>query len=320
MTYTEEQSLQMRARTPEDILAIVPVVLGFAPEESVTMLSTGYQRMHARVDLPESPEHQREVARALLQPCRRHGITKVALVFHAVDAEPAGSCARLICNAFADADIEVAQALRADGQRWFALDPDNGRQAVGVAYDISAHPFIAQAVLRGEVVFTSRQAMAESLDPDPARVKAVSRLLPGVPPHPPDSEPAWVSRLMAGCLAEDRPPSDAEVARLLAALPQPAVRDTVWQVLNLTQAAAQVRFLSHVLVASPPQLRSRPAALVAFAAWLAGNGALAWCALDRIDPGTEDHVIANMTRQLLEHAIPPSAWERTARFADPAPR
>ena len=44
----------------------------------------------------------------------------------------------------------------------------------------------------------------------------------------------------------------------------------------------------------------------------AGDGALAWCAVDRgreVDP---DHSLAGLVADLLEGAVPPTAWERRA--------
>ena len=44
----------LTARTPEDVLAVVPVVLGFEPTESMVMLTFGSDPpFHARVDLPD---------------------------------------------------------------------------------------------------------------------------------------------------------------------------------------------------------------------------------------------------------------------------
>ena len=48
------QSTTMTARTPEDVLAVVPVVLGFEPHDSLVMLTFGADPpFHARVDLPD---------------------------------------------------------------------------------------------------------------------------------------------------------------------------------------------------------------------------------------------------------------------------
>ena len=58
----------MTFRTTEDVLAAVPVLLGFEPSESVVMLTFGgRETFHARVDLPppDEPEGLDEVVRLI---------------------------------------------------------------------------------------------------------------------------------------------------------------------------------------------------------------------------------------------------------------
>ena len=60
---------------------------------------------------------------------------------------------------------------------------------------------------------------------------------------------------------------------------------------------------------TPNDLQVVPASLLAFAAWLAGHGALAWCALDRailVDP---DYAMARLVGTALEQALAPNVWE-----------
>ena len=45
--------------------------------------------------------------------------------------------------------------------------------------------------------------------------------------------------------------------------------------------ATYVEFWSDVVRRTPDELVPGPASVLAFAAWLAGDGALAWCAVDR---------------------------------------
>jgi hypothetical protein len=62
--------------------------------------------------------------------------------------------------------------------------------------------------------------------------------------------------------------------------------------------------------------------VLAFAAWLAGDGALAWCAVDRCQAVEPDHSLAGLVAQLLESATSPDDWEvlrpRLGGTADPA--
>ena len=48
--------------------------------------------------------------------------------------------------------------------------------------------------------------------------------------------------------------------------------------------------------------------LTAFAAWQAGHGALAWCALDRCFEVEPEHALAKGLAECLTRAVPPSAW------------
>ena len=66
--------------------------------------------------------------------------------------------------------------------------------------------------------------------------------------------------------------------------------------------------------------------MLAFAAWLAGDGALAWCAVDRCRESAPTHSLAALVAQLLDSAMSPDRWEvlrpelgpRSDRTADPA--
>jgi len=49
--------------------------------------------------------------------------------------------------------------------------------------------------------------------------------------------------------------------------------------------------------------------VTAFCAWQAGDGALAWCALDRCFAVADDHALGRCLAECLTRAVPPSAWE-----------
>jgi hypothetical protein len=61
---------------------------------------------------------------------------------------------------------------------------------------------------------------------------------------------------------------------------------------------------------APPDLVAPAASVLAFLAWLAGDGALAWCALDRAGEGERPCSLADRVAQALERALPPSVWDR----------
>ena len=99
MTTTAPPTLT--AKTPEDVLAAVPLVLGFVPEESVVMLTTGaVHPFHARLDLPRTGRDRRAAAESLVGPAVRHRAGRVMFVMYTADASSARSSARVLVRAF----------------------------------------------------------------------------------------------------------------------------------------------------------------------------------------------------------------------------
>lgn len=292
------------ARDPVDVLAVVPVVLGFEPSQSVVMLTFGSARQfHARLDLPAADASDAEVDAAtarLVAPVVHHEVPRVLLVVYTDDAERGRRCARSLVDAFAGAGVTVLETIRADGRRhWPALGP-----GAGTAYDISAHPVRAHAVLDGRVTHRSRDDLAATLDPERAGRDDVAQALD----HQSVLSADQVAELLARCVPADLVAGPDEVAALVQAVADPAVRDVAWLMMTREQASAHVAFWSDVVRRTPDSWVPGAAAVLGFAAWLSGSGALAWCAVDRclgLDP---DHVLGGYVAQLLERAVPPHEW------------
>ena len=86
------------------------------------------------------------------------------------------------------------------------------------------------------------------------------------------------------------------------------VRDVAWSLMSREDARRHVEVWRDVVRRCPTELLAAPASLLAFAAWLAGDGALAWCALDRSALADPDYRMAGLVAHTLEHALPPSTW------------
>ncbi|MBI2244574.1 MAG: DUF4192 domain-containing protein [Nocardioides sp.] len=309
-------STAMTARTPEDVLALVPVVLGFLPSDSVAMLTFGSRRpFHARIDLPPTRAEIPDAVATLLEPARAHGVGQAVFVIYSDDERLAAAVSRALCRSFTDVGVQVIWSLRADGSRWYAAHGSNpGVPAWGVPYDLSAHPFLAQAVLDGRVLHGSREELRHTLDADVERTSRVIAALAELAgaPQPRAEESIWARDLVVRHTGAGSAPEDAEVARLLRGLLDIEVRDAAWSPLERVGAHEHVRFWTDVVRRTPVPLLAAPAALLAFAAWQAGHGALAWCALDRSAEADEDYSLAALVAQALEHAVPPEAWQERA--------
>ena len=288
-------------RTPEDVLAAVPVLLGFEPSDSVVMLTFGgRETFHARVDLPP-PRQLDEAVQLLWEPALVHGVEQVLFVVYSTRARLAEQLLDRLGERFASSGIRVVSFLRADGRHWFLPG------CPGVPYDVGAHPFRVRSVVEGQVVSTSRDALAARLAPG-SGVGAVAEARTRVAAYDATESVASVWRaLERGRLDDD------DLTGVLQGMCDLAVRDATWGSMTRDDAPHHVVLWTDAVQRSPDDLVGGPAAVLALAAWLAGNGALAWCAVDRCVASDPDNSLAALVGDLLSRAVPPSSWERSWR-------
>lgn len=307
------------AATPDDIAAFVPLALGFVPARSVVMISVGTSGLHARVDLPHDPDDVDDVVEALLRPARRHRLQAVLFVVYDDDTTVADEAAWALHEAFEAAGISVRETLRIHDDQWYAVLPGAPLAAYrGVRFERRDHRFTAQGVFDGRVTHASREALADTLTPDPAAVAATRELLATAHPVP----VGGLRDLVGRHLASGSRFTDAELAAVAVTVVSGPRRDEVWAWLDRASGARAASLWSDALRRLPDSHVAAPAAVLAFAAWLSGDGALAWCAVDRCRAAEPDHSLAGLVAGLLESATSPAAWEtlrpQLGGAADPA--
>lgn len=171
-------------------------------------------------------------------------------------------------------------------------------------YDVSAHPFVAEAILRGHVVHGSRAELAARLRPDPDEVALVER----AEPQPP-ATPVWVHDTLERHLAAGSRLAPAEAARLLVALADLDCRDAAWARMRRERGREEIELWVDLVRRCPEPLVGHAAAVLGFAAWVAGDGALAWCAVDRSTLADPGHSLARLVSELVASATSPDQWE-----------
>lgn len=310
------------ARSPVDLVAVVPYLLGFHPADSVVLLTFGPgEAFHARVDLPDSPVGQQEVVTMLAGVAGQHRVGRAAVLLYTGDPASAHSFHDLVVPALLAAGTEVIDVIRVGPDRFHsACDVDDP----GTAYDLSTHPFTAEQVLEGKVTHRSRADLAATLDVvDTADARAVAeaadrfddelhgvaqfvqvlRLRRELADHG-----RWVRRTIRRHVRLGTPLSVDDAGRLLLLMSLVQVRDVAWAEMSRPAARRHVELWRDLLRRCPADLVPPAASLLAFAAWLAGDGALAWCALDRSAEVDPEYSLADCVAGLLEHAVPPSVW------------
>ena len=318
------------ARTPTDLLAIVPVVIGFHPEDSAVLLTFGSEEprkgravagsdaVQARVDLPVVEAEQRAVAEMLRDVVARHRVRVAALVLYSEDAEVSASFADLLVPGLLADGVDVIDVLRVDGERFFCVaDPAD----VGVPYDLQTNPMTLAGVLDGRVVLESREALRDTLvGTDPAETQQVADAadvfldsladvaLPADPVTSLAPHARWVQRTLARRLEHPDRLTATEAGRLLVLLSLDPVREVAWSAITRANATAYADFLRALIRRTPAELEAGVGSLLGLAGWLSGDGALAWCALDRSLAASPDDRLSHHVAALLETATPPSVW------------
>ena len=304
-------------RDPADLIALVPGFFGFHPERAIVMLSVGRggPPCHARIDLPADRAEHAALVDHLAGVALRNGTSALTFLLYTDDAPLADAFSRVARRRMRQVHLPVMGVFRVDAQRWWRIDGPPGSGEHGTPYDVSVHPFTAQTVVDGTVVLDSRDELAATLAAIPAEVERVAghaeERAAAMSGRRSDLvlEGRWVRRRVREFLDEGRPLGAADVARLLVDLGVDLeVRDVAWAEMERANARRHVDLWRDVVRRSPDHLVAAPAALLGFAAWLSGNGALAWCAVDRCQAASPGYSMAGLLTQALAGGLPPSAW------------
>ena len=308
------------ARNPTDLIAVVPAVLGFHPQDSVVLLTFGPPEgaFHARVDLPVEADEQDAVAGVLLDAVLANQARRAAVLIYTDDVEAANAQAEVLLARLLEHAVEVIDVLRVDDDRWHRV-PEDG--SPGTPYRLDTHPFTAQRVFEGQVVHRDREELQDSLigtdEEDSVDValaatrfadlvagsrKAAHRFL--------RSEARWLQQRIRSRI-DDRQQLDArDAGRLLVLASLVPTRDVAWAEISRANSGGHVDLWRELVRRSPRDLLPGPASLLAFAAWQHGDGALAWCAIDRCLEVDPDYTLAHYVAEVLNHAVPPTVWQQ----------
>ncbi len=304
MSISEPQP-RLAVHNIEDLVGLVPYLIGFHPEESLVaiVIEAGRVEVTARVDLAAvsgtgSPD---ELVTRLFE--RYPGAGGWFIAYTDDDAlawEVLEGCAELV------GFVRLQRLLQVGSASWRADTPDGPTgEITGAVTKIAA-----EAAVLGLPARSSRKDLAASIS------------------GPPDSETDHLvagfevaagellrlgargrRRLLRRLLATDRPPEVVDCIRLalLAGLPDGQIRvlrhltrETAGQQLALWTRVVRYTLVSH----QPPAL-----GLLGMAAWQNGDGALQMVCLERLDRLDPLAPIAALLDWLNATVVPPSDWE-----------
>ncbi|HEU0103984.1 MAG TPA: DUF4192 domain-containing protein [Mycobacteriales bacterium] len=323
----------LTCRDPGDLAALVPRLVGFAPSESLVVLSLRGPRrrigLTVRADLADVPLLIRQIGEGLV----RDGARAAVLVVHShepgVDGHPWSELVSEVEQALAGRGIEVTEALLVRGGRWWSYSctapccPPTGRPVdTGSALVTAA---ASEQAYDGRAVLASREELVASVAPQPPLGAALARrlqaqarqALEGRRPagRRGDAELDRWRRALDSWESRPAPLPPADAAALALALHVVEVRDAVlsWSGPRRDALLGLLGQLSRGVV--PPD-DAPLCAVLAGVAYAHGNGALALVAVQRAlstDPG---YGLAQLLLAALDGLLPP-AQVRAALAAGP---
>jgi len=168
-------------KSPHELLAIVPFVLGFRPTNSIVVLCLTDHRLGLtqRLDLPR-PEHARQVALALMPSLVVEDPDSVVVIGyenHAGDSEPA---LEALTAALQYREVEIHDRIIVQNGRWRSLDCHNrdccAPEGSPVPEPADVPGIVAEFVGQGISPHPDREALAQQLEAGPEAV-AVAKVL-----------------------------------------------------------------------------------------------------------------------------------------------
>ena len=298
-----------------DLLGVIPHLLGFHPTESVVFIVIDQTRVEltARADLAElQPAGHIEllVDRLLV----RWPAARVWVVAYS-RSEQVGW--RVLRRAAAHLAHAVAGEPICVSGRWYRVgDIDAPRHA----HDPASSQSAASATVHGLQARPSRSVLRRSVQIDPdqayeaecAWLAATERLQNLAS----DARPAaMVTALRAGLSNPARLTRD-ELVWLATLCLDPDARDRALIAITHDNAEACVELWVLVVRACPMGLQGHALALVGWAGWVSGNGALQCVCLEELDAIQASLPLQRMLNDLNQAIVPPSFWtELRAKLA-----
>jgi len=319
---------------PADLLQAVPYLLGFHPVDSLVLigLDGAHLVVTARMDLGDVAEPA-AVAHTL-GAMKRGGATRVVFVVYDSDAaarRPSwGGLAAALQEDCDQAGCGLSDVLRVvDGHWWSLLCTDSHCcPAGGNALPDGPSPFVAAATYAGVVALPDRQALADTLQPQPAARRATLRPLLGehelaaVRATGDGTGRRYERELLRALFAAARRAtaagagpdsatgvsaselSDAELASHAVALTALSVRDAIW--LAIDDGRLDGRSLWREMARRlPAPYDAPPLFLYGWASWRDGNGSLALIAAERAIESDRQYTAADLLLATLSHGLDP---------------
>lgn len=299
----------------DDMLALIPYLLGFHPLQSLVVMMLRGQRvvLTARIDLPQSMAECEQVTDHFARIAVRHDADDCLVAVYSTEWEHA----HLVLTTLAVSDdLPVVAALHCDEGLYRVMAPDGAMEGP-YDFDPRASAAAAAAVVAGLVVAPDRESVAARIEAGPQEL--IDRVVTAAEevdlPDEHDERRELMDRTVTRCLPEEDAVaelSDGDCALLGLLCLDLEVRDVAWLRMERDTASRHLALWTEVARRVPAVLTAAPVCLAGMASWLDGDGALAWCCADRAEEEHPGYGLAGLLGEILSAAVHPGAWHELA--------
>lgn len=311
---SDRKPTHVKVSSADDLLGLVPYLLGFHPAESLVLLllRDGRVLLTARVDLP-TPGDAAAVVDHLLRLTEQNAASAEVLIGYGARAEATRAVLEVAMQSF-DTHRLLDAICVAEG-RWWSLKGDHGRCLdEGNLYEVRAHPMAAEAVYAGLTAAVDRQQIEERVQGpaisewDALEAEFGAELLrldasDGTARH------RRISAAVRAFLDSPRRLADAECAELALLAAQVEVRDVAWSLMTRHDIDLHVDLWTQVVSRTIAPWELAPLCLLGMAAWISGNGALQNCCADRARRADPAYSMTGLLDEINRRALPPTVWD-----------
>ncbi|MEU0494460.1 DUF4192 domain-containing protein [Mycobacterium sp. NPDC006124] len=311
---------------PAALLAALPAVLGFVPEDSLVLVTfeDGQLGCVMRMDLCD------DVADPLDQMVDVAATSGSAAAVAVIVDEDGAACrmcvgdhqwwAAMLDAQLADRGVELLATYVVDrleaGGRWHRADGEPGS---GTVDDPMSSPMAAAAVLDGRRLYARRTELQAVVAVDPVRAEGLRMALLRAE-HDGELRPDADARhdvehamAVARGLSEGMLPGDDDLAAVGCAVADTRVRDTLYA-LAVGREADRAEALWALMARSlPDPWRVEALVLLAFSAYARGDGPLAGVSLEAALSADGNHRMAVMLDQALQSGMRPEQIRELAQ-------
>jgi hypothetical protein len=310
-----EPRRRLKIGRSDELLAIIPYLVGFHPDESIVVvfIKSGRIVLTARMDLPPESAAD-ELAEQIDYISKRQEADALALVAYGAASLSAHRLLTLLMDRLGK--LKLTDVLYVGHGRWWSLTcAEDCCPLNGTPFDLGSHPVSAAAVFAGLGTLASRHELAASISGPPEaelqRLQALAdSLLAGVE----DFDNQSAAARLVDSATSDPGVLDERTCLLLGLLVTHVhIRDLAWALITPTNAEEHVRLWGGVVAHVPPTFAAAPLCLLGMAAWVQGSGALLNCCCERLAQVDPSYSMGKLLCEISVQAIPPSLWRQLGK-------